>query len=128
MRRPFALLILAGVLVWLWQQGDGGGRTLSGLLGGDSGVPPPAVRRPAMRDELRIEIPGDASSAERRHRWLLEQFGQQAAAIRWVENCLAERDLDEPSAAVDRDWEYACWEAYAQSRAPAAGHSTESLR
>lgn len=141
MRRLLSLLILAGLFAWLWQQGDGGGwlqpsLSGSGNAGGQqdgsrpsdgrrsrsaaaensaSGHAAALGRNPAGREALRIEIPGDATSAERRHGELIARWGDDPAAIQWVEDCLAERDLNDSDAADDRDWEYACWEAFAQA-------------
>ncbi|RMF96612.1 MAG: hypothetical protein D6727_07970 [Gammaproteobacteria bacterium] len=150
MRRLLPLLILAGLFAWLWQLGGEGGRLQPGLPGGGnaggrqngsrpadgrqsgsaaarnsaSGQAAAALgRHPGGREELRIEIPGDATSAERRHGELIARWGDDPAAVQWVDDCLAERDLNDIDAADDRDWEYACWEAYAQAfeKLPATG-------
>lgn len=117
MRRSLYLVTIAIVAFAIWQTQSGG---LSPLFspGGPGGAGSPDTAPPGTGEaaELRIEIVETAAEAEARHRQILEQYGDDAAAQAWVADCVARLGAGQDQNQFDRSREYACWRSWADQQ------------
>jgi len=99
----FLLLILVGLIYWFgWPQLSGGQ--------GTGGLSAPAATDAADTDVLRIEIVESASQAEAHYQAIVARYQDDARAIAWVNDCLAQSGAENADQA--QSWDIGCWRAW----------------